>query len=52
MTITEAKLGSQRLRELEEKKILREESMRMLKEWWHEVLRAGEHGKIIPFPMR
>lgn len=52
MTVSEAKSGTQRLRELEEKKILPEETIRLLKKWWREKLREGEHGKIIPFPER
>lgn len=40
MTLAEAKLGTQRLHEMAEKK------------WWVEKLRADERGKIIPFPER
>lgn len=52
MTQEVAKLGTQRLHELEEKKLLPEETIRELKKWWVEKLRAGERGKIIPFPER
>ena len=52
MTLEEALLGTQRLHEMEEKKWLPEETIRELKKWWVEKLRAGERGKIIPFPER
>ena len=52
MTLEEALLGTQRLHEIEEKKLLLEESRSKLKEWWVEKLRADERGKIIPFPKR
>ena len=52
MTLAEALLGTKRLHELTEKKLLPEETIRELKKWWVEELRAGERGKIIPFPRR
>ena len=52
MMLEETLLGTQRLHEIEEKKLLPEETIRELKKWWVEKLRADERGKIIPFPER
>ena len=49
MTVQERVIATERLRELEAKKLLPEETIRDLKEWWRE--KQGEFGaKILPFP--
>lgn len=49
MTVQERVIATERLRELEAKKLLPEETLRDLRAWWRE--KQAEFGaKIIPFP--
>lgn len=55
MTAAEQAQATARLRELEEKELLPAETIRELKRWWQEKLRADKvpnHPKVILFPPR
>jgi hypothetical protein len=55
MTAAEISAATQRLRELEEKKLLPSETIRDLWRWWREKIRADKmpnHPKVILFPSR
>jgi len=49
MTAQEWLMGSRRLRELEEKKVLPAETIADLKRWWREKLVTERDGKVIKF---
>lgn len=52
MTAEQIEASTERLRELDRKKLLPEETIRLLWRWWLGWLRKPEHHKVINFPRR